>query len=307
MNLKYFYNFERQNLSDDLKKDFEFLVLEKLKINRIDLNSEDLKIDNVVVENLKSDLEDLKSGKPLAYILKSQFFLGYEFYVDPRVLIPRSETEYLVDFVLKEINKNKKFIDLNSDMQNYEQPVKQVSTKSGEFLNSVILDAGAGSGCIGISILLKNSNLKCIFVENSKAAIEVININLEKFKIKPERYVIIEDMAQIDEALIQLNSKKLDLFISNPPYIANDDPKVQASVLDYEPHSALFCEDEGLYYLKQWSLLAKEFLNKDNGFAVFEFGQCQENFLQTYANQNKMKSEIINDQYGRPRFWKITP
>lgn len=307
MNLKYFYNFERQNLSDDLKKDFEFLVLEKLKINRIDLNSEDLKIDTVEVENLKSDLEDLKSGKPLAYILKSQFFLGYEFYIDDRVLIPRSETEYLVDLVLNKINRNNKLIDSNIDQESHERKVKQRPISSLETQNGVMLDAGAGSGCIGISILLKTSNLKCIFVENSKSAIEVIKINLEKFRIGSDRYVIIEDIGQINQALVKLNSSELDLFISNPPYIANNDPEVQPSVLDYEPHSALFCDDEGLHYLKQWSLLAMEFLNKDTGLAIFEFGQGQENFLQSYAIQNKMKSQILNDQYGRPRFWKITP
>ncbi len=277
MIIKHFYNDERKNLPEDLKKDFEFLILEKLKISRMDLKSETLKVDEVVLRNLKSGLEELKSGKPLAYILKSQFFLGYEFYVDHRVLIPRSETEYMVDFVLKSMQHS----------------------------NQLVLDAGAGSGCIGISILLQRPNSKCIFVENSKAAIEVIKINLEKFKIVPERYFILDDINHINQALVDININKLDLFISNPPYIASHDPEVQDSVLKYEPHSALFCEDDGLKYLKDWSLLSIKHLNP-SGLSIFEFGHGQENFLQSFAIKNKIKSEIINDQYDRPRFWKIT-
>lgn len=292
MKLKSFYLSEIRNLKEDLKLDFKHLFLERLNITELELNKDDLILNSEQLKILNNDIEELKNDKPLAYILNSQFFLGFQFYVDHRVLIPRPETEYLVDYVLS-----------------------KVLTRMPYQNSLLVLDAGAGSGCIGISLLLKNQNIKCIFIENSKLAIEVIQINLKKYEISEDRYFIFETFEEL-ESHPQFKSKSeknvdgsinLDLFISNPPYISVEDGDVQASVFNYEPHTALFCEDQGLFYLKKWSKMALKYLNKDHGMALFEFGQNQENILQTFAFKNKMKSEIILDQYERPRFWKIVP
>ncbi len=277
MNLKSFFLDERKALSEDLRKDFEHLILEKLNVNRLDLQSQTKTIDETQLKIINQDLIELKKGKPLAYILKSQFFLGYDFYVDHRVLIPRSETEFMMDYCLKHTDDNFK----------------------------IVFDAGAGSGCLGISYLLKRKNSKCVFMENSKEAIEVIKINLEKFNIPKDRYIIAENFKDFESNPFYKDHSKIDLFVSNPPYISEDDLEVQSSVLNFEPHSALFCKDQGLDYLKKWSLQAIKYLNPKIGFGIFEFGQNQEIILQTFGNQHKMNSSILLDQYERPRFWKI--
>lgn len=276
MNLKEFIKIQKVDLSDDLSQDFDFLILESLNITKLDIHTGQYELSFEQHNKLQKDLEKLKSGEPLAYILNSQTFLNHNFYVDHRVLIPRSETEFLVDYVLKQSNSD--------------------SIK--------VLDAGAGSGCIGISYLLERKNSDCVFIEKSDLAIEVLQKNLDFHNIEKKRYSIFHTFEDYEKSVFY-KPENLDLFISNPPYIAVDDQRIDSSVIRYEPSLALYAEDDGLFYLKTWSVKALKYLKPKTGFAIFEFGLGQENFLQSYANMYKMNSEIIPDQYDVPRFWKI--
>lgn len=275
MDLKVFYQKELSNINDGLKSDFEHLILETLHIKKLDLLTKPIDLSDTDIYLLRSRIQDLKNKIPLAYILESQHFMGLDFYVDARVLIPRSETEYLVDYCLKNSAKDTKYI----------------------------FDAGAGSGCIGISYLVFRPQAHCVFLENSEDAIQVLKKNLEHHQLSEDRYKIFktfEDYENSEEAL-----NKIDLFISNPPYIDHGDERVAESVKRHEPLTALYAEDKGLYYLKTWALKARAYLKDHGQFAIFEFGLGQENELQEYAKMHNIPSEIIKDQYGHNRFWKL--
>jgi release factor glutamine methyltransferase len=283
--LKEFLKTQTQSVNPNLKLELEYLIRETLNITRLEFHDGQIQLTDENKNILIQGIKELKEEVPLAYILKSQDFMGLNFYVDSRVLIPRPETEYLVDLCLKTLKS-------------------LVCNSYGKVEELNILDSGAGSGCIGISILVFNPNAKCIFIEKSEDAIEVLKINLIKHNINSSRYQIFKSFEEFERNNKDFKNS-LDLFISNPPYIASHDQQVESSVLKYEPSIALFAEDEGLYYLKNWSLKAIEYLKSGTGFALFEFGQGQENILQSYGNLMTMKTEIIEDQYQKPRFWKI--
>lgn len=276
MDLKVFYQKEISDLDKDLKSDFEHLILETLQINKLDLHSGQIELSDTDIYLLRARIKDLKNNVPLAYILESQNFMGLDFYVDERVLIPRSETEYLVDYCLKQ-----------TDL---------------ETLN--VFDAGAGSGCIGVSYLVLRPKSFCTFMEKSDKAIEVLKKNLEIHNISKDRFQIVKDFEEF-ERLTPKKNQSLDLFISNPPYIAKTDERVESSVLKHEPSMALFADDEGFLYLKSWALKALSYLSEKGQFAIFEFGLGQESELQSFAEAHQLQSEIIKDQYGSDRFWKV--
>ena len=171
-------------------------------------------------ECIKRIISELKENKPIQYILGEAEFYGLKFKVNKHTLIPRPETEELVDWILKE--------DFNS-----------------------ILDIGTGSGCIAIS-LAKSSSAQITAIDNCKKALEVAkeNAKLNKVNIK----FCMQDILQ---STFLLN---MDVIVSNPPYILESEKQnMKANVLQYEPHLALFTADKDplLFYKKIGSLASK--------------------------------------------------
>ena len=169
---------------------------------------------------IKQIINELKENKPIQYILGEAEFYGLKFKVNKHTLIPRPETEELVDWILKE--------DFNS-----------------------VLDIGTGSGCIAIS-LAKHSTAQIAAIDNCEKALEVAeeNAKLNKVNIK----FCTQDILQSTSFL------NLDLIVSNPPYILESEKQnMKANVLQYEPHLALFTPDKDplLFYKKIGSLAAK--------------------------------------------------
>lgn len=276
MTLKLLFSEFKRDLGEEMISDLEFLFTETLGVSKLDLQVNEDQISKSDIELMTEKLKKFKKGIPLSYIINSQDFYGYKFFVDKRVLIPRPETECLIDYCLK--------------------------TTDSEFLK--VLDAGAGSGCLGITYLLERKKSFCTFVENSEEAIEVLKINLAKFNIDRDRYQILRSFDEL-ESVSDTNSRNLDLFISNPPYIKVGDERVSENVLSHEPHRALFAEDNGLKYLKIWSKIALNLLKNSRAFAIFEFGLEQDLELKSYALETNLSFEIIKDQYGENRFFKI--
>ena len=171
-------------------------------------------------ECIKRIISELKENKPIQYILGEAEFYGLKFKVNKHTLIPRPETEELVDWILKE--------DFNS-----------------------ILDIGTGSGCIAIS-LAKSSSAQITAIDNCKKALEVAkeNAKLNKVNIK----FCMQDILQ---STFLLN---MDVIVSNPPYILESEKQnMKANVLQYEPHLALFTADKDplLFYKKIGGLASK--------------------------------------------------
>jgi release factor glutamine methyltransferase len=250
-----------------------YIVLEnKQLLKRIDLALQpDLTFTETELTDWNLILNQLKTEKPIQYIIGSTFFYDLEFFVDQNVLIPRQETEELVDLIIKE-NKNH-----DSDTLK-------------------ILDIGTGSGCIAISIakyIPKGSvtaldvSEKALAVAKKNAQHNQVNVNFE-----------LKNILQTND-LNQL----YDIIVSNPPYIRNLEKKeIKKNVLDNEPHLALFVENhDPLIFYRKIAELAQKNLS-ENGKLYFEINQYLG--LETVDLLEKMnfkEIKLIQDIYNNHR------
>ena len=217
-------------------------------------------------------LKELSSGKPIQYIIGNVDFYGNIINVNESVLIPRFETELLVDIAIKKI-KN-----LFKD--------KQVD----------ILDLGTGSGCIAIT-LKKETNSKVDALDISIDALEVATQNAKLNNV--EINYIKGDMSTYKD-------KKNDVIISNPPYIRYDE-EIMDIVKNNEPHLALYAEDEGLYFYKK-IIDNIPYITKEKYLVCFEIGQHQSSAIVDYAKKQLKDINIIvdKDYSDKDRFIFIT-
>ena len=213
--------------------------------------------------------KELKKNIPIQYILKEAWFYNLKFYVNQHVLIPRPETEELVDLILKE-NKNA----------------------------LSFLDIGTGSGCIPISIKKNNPTSNVYACDISKDALLVAKKNAEINKAP----ITLIDLDVLDNKAVQEKLETtFDVIISNPPYIKIDEKNLLSKhVIDNEPHLALFVNgtDDILFYKKIIDL-CEEKLNA-NGKLYFELNPLTAEDVLSYANNSK----IFKDMSGKLRFLK---
>ena len=215
-------------------------------------------------DKLEESINKLNQGMPVQYIVGNVEFYGCIIEVNKDVLIPRFETEELVDRVIKRL-KNKKNLD--------------------------IVDLGTGSGCIAIS-LAKNLNSNVDAVDISKDALEVAKKNAINNKVNINFY--------LGDMLKPLN-KKYDVIISNPPYIAYDE-EIMDVVKNNEPHLALYADNNGLYYYEQILKNVKDYL-KENYLIAFEIGCKQAKKIESLAHQYlKCNVTIEKDLSGKDRY-----
>ncbi len=215
-------------------------------------------------DKLEEGINKLNQGMPVQYIVGDVEFYGSIIEVNENVLIPRFETEELVDRVIKRLkNKN----------------------------NLNIVDLGTGSGCIAIS-LAKNLNSNVDAVDISNDALEVAKKNAINNKVNINFY--------LGDMLKPLN-KKYDVIISNPPYIAYDE-EIMDVVKNNEPHLALYADNNGLYYYEQILKNAKNYLKKDYLIA-FEIGYKQAKKIESLVHQYlKCNVTIEKDLSGKDRY-----
>ena len=196
---------------------------------------------------LKKGLKKLEKGIPVQYIVGNVSFYGYKINVNKNVLIPRFETEELVENTLKLIDKY------------FKGKIK-------------VLDIGTGSGCISIALKKENSNLDITSTDISKKALKVAKNNAKENNV---------DIKFINTNLYDGINDKFDCIISNPPYIAHDE-EIMDIVYDNEPHLALFADNNGLYYYEEIFKKAKDYLNKEY-YIFFEIGETQANDIKKLA------------------------
>ncbi len=193
-------------------------------------------------------LEDLKQQKPIQYILGETEFYGLPFKVNEHVLIPRPETEELVDWIIRSVTSSV-----------VEKPMK-------------ILDIGTGSGCIAISLAKNLPNAKVYALDVSKKALKVAKANALLNNVE----ITFVEADILDESTWNLEFKELefDTIVSNPPYVRElEKQEIQPNVLDNEPHLALFVEDENpLVFYKVITDFAVANL-KQKGELFFEINQ----------------------------------
>ena len=219
----------KQELSDSTDEreiiSWAYLTIEYLLgYNRSDcIIHVDKEITSEITDRIKQIIADLKTKKPIQYILGETDFYGLQFKVNEHTLIPRPETEELVEWILKE-----------------------------EF--SSALDIGTGSGCIAIT-LAKNTNAIITAIDVSKEVLKVAKKNAKWNGVK---------VKFIQQDILQINTlPKVDLIVSNPPYVLNSEKeKMESNVLDFEPDLALFISDnDPLLFYKKIGVLAEKSLN----------------------------------------------
>ena len=225
-------------------------------------------------------LDHLKQQRPIQYILGETEFYGSLFKVNENVLIPRPETEELVDKIIRAVTSN---------------PVEKS-------LN--ILDIGTGSGCIAISLAKNLPNTKVYALDVSKDAIKVAKQNAELNNV--EINLIEADILNKNCHSLINEEFKFDIIVSNPPYVRNlEKVEIQSNVLDNEPHLALFVDDENpLLFYKAITEFAVNNL-KPNGRLYFEINQyLGEETKQLLVDANFENIELLKDLNGNDRMLK---
>lgn len=253
-----------------LEKDLDPSVMNLLLEHVLGLSNQEILMKNILdldedkTSRFFSLLEEyLKNERPIQYILGYTYFYKRKFIVNKNVLIPRFETEELVYHALKIIKEN--------DYKN-------------------IADIGSGSGNINITLKLENENLNVMGLDISKDALDVSKENAFNLNANINYYE-----SDLLSYLID-NNIKVDLIISNPPYIDINDNEVDDIVRNNEPSLALFASDNGLYNYKKIIDDSKKVLNK-NGSILFEIGYTQGNILKEYAlnKYQNIEVKIIKD------------
>ena len=228
--------------------------------NLLFLNKEEA-LDEKIENELKIINDKINEGYPLQYAIGKWNFYGLDLLVDKRALIPRYETEILVDLIINDNSNNKK-----------------------------ILDIGTGSGAISLALSKNLKDSKIIGVDISKNAIDLANENKIKLNINNVEFKESDIFSNIDE--------NFDIIVSNPPYINKEDFEKLDNKLYYEPQNALYGGEDGLYFYKKIIKNAKNFLNK-NGKIYLEIGYDQKdsiiNLLEEYGYKQIKSYKDFND------------
>ncbi|MBT6068752.1 peptide chain release factor N(5)-glutamine methyltransferase [Candidatus Peregrinibacteria bacterium] len=257
-------------------------------------------LDDEICKKLKADISELERGYPLAYIRSKADFFGLEFLVNENVLIPRRETEVLVENAISCIQK------LNSDLE----AVKMV-------------ELGVGSGCISISVaknfvhVNKNDTdfshkLAILGVEKSREALEIARENVKKYGL--------ENIIELREGdlLTGISSgadEQFDILVANLPYV-DEESEVGLGVREFEPYEALFAEERGLaLYREVLEQICAKKSSVDGGFGfkfiLFEIGFDQAKRMRElceefgFTEEQGWNVEVIKDLEGRGRVIRL--
>ena len=258
---------------------FFYLILEeKYQLKRIDLALQpDLVLSENEINNWNIILEQLKKEIPVQYLLGKTSFYGLDFEVNPNVLIPRQETEDLVQWIIESSN---------------------VKAKSQELK---IVDIGTGSGCIAISIAKNIAHSKVFAIDVSENALATAQKNAEINNVV---------VTFLNKNILETTDleQQFDIIVSNPPYVRNlEKQEIKKNVLDNEPHLALFVDDnDALIFYKKIAQLALLNLS-ENGALYFEINQyLGKEMIELLEEMNFKNVELRKDIYGNDRMIKGT-
>ncbi|BBM51636.1 HemK family modification methylase [Leptotrichia trevisanii] len=294
-----FENMEKSEKQLKLLLDKSILYLEKNSIAESKLIAEIvfshvLDVDRMMLfTRYKDEIEDEKIERiryfiqkigrekfPVQYLLNEQEFYGRKFYVDKGVLIPRQDTEVLVekmiDILKNNILKNK----------NFEKNSK---------IHPKILDIGVGSGIIGITAALEIEDSYVLGVDISEKALETAEKNKQLLKVSNIKFLKSNLFENVE-------FKQFDMIVSNPPYISLNEAGIMSDdTLLHEPSEALFAENDGLYFYYEICQKAADYL-ADFGYLLFEIGYRQgKNIAKIMTSSGFKNVEVIKDLAGLDR------
>ena len=246
------------------------LIIEKAfdsELPRILMNR-DSAVPESILDNIQDMTEKRKKGFPIQYILGEWEFYGYKFKVGEGVLIPRQDTETLIDYVLDICRKN-----------NIKSPK--------------IIDLCSGTGCIAIALKKEMPDSEIYALENSGIALAYLEYNA---KLNQADIKIME--ADVLEDKYTDNFKDFDIIVSNPPYLTRQDMRELQPEVRFEPITALYAGEDGLYFYQRITPLGKKIL-KSGGMIVYEIGMNQHDSVSDILKSNNFgKIEFIKDTAG---------
>ncbi len=246
--------------------DAEVLLRNVLDISRAEiLTSPELLVSDESFTKFQEMLSMRKKFKPIQYILHTVEFMSLDFYVNENVLIPRGDTEILVEYGISEINKN-----------GYKN----------------ILELGTGSGCISVSVAANCQDVNVVAVDISQEALEVARKNAAEHLVGDRIEFLHGDLF---EPLGNVEHK-FDLILSNPPYIRQlDIETLGENVKLYEPRLALDGGLDGLFFYKKISESAKKYLRETGGMIIFEVGHDQADEVSEILRNLGYQTEVVRD------------
>jgi release factor glutamine methyltransferase len=266
--------FFKEKKFDNPRKEIEWLLCSLLKCNRIDIY---LRFEEPIIkaqlQTLKQWIKRRLNHEPLQYITNNSSFYGRDFYVNNQVLIPRPETERLIDFSINKINNLK---------------------------NPRILEVGTGSGCIALTLGLEIKKSKVLSIDVCSKAIKVANKNKNNYNVSN---VTFKEM----DIIKNKPNGMFDLFISNPPYIGvNEVKELMKDVKDYEPLIALTDYEDGYRFYKRFSRIIPE-LVKNGGSIILELGNVkQPKLISDFFSSLWYSKSIEKDFNGDDRILVMT-
>ncbi len=227
----------------------------------------DQELDPGPVDAYRTILNERQQGKPIAYIIGNREFWSRDFKVSPDVLIPRPDTELLIEFSLELIPTN--------------QPYKAI-------------DLGTGSGIIAITLAAERPQAHISATDISPAALQLAQANAAKHNVQAIQFYQSNWFDKIPAG-------KFDLIVSNPPYLAEDDEHLQQGDLRFEPKTALIAAQQGLSDIRTIATTARDKL-ENGGFLVVEHGYNQQNDVQNlFRSLGYCNIQAHTDLSGQPR------
>ena len=249
-------------VSSSPELDSEILLMKALRVSRAYLYTYNEK---VIPDSKKKLLEELVNRRmnkePIAYILGKKEFWSRDFYINQHTLIPRPESEMLVELIIQ-ANARKKI--------------------------SSILELGTGSGCISVSLAKELSHSQIVSTDICAKALKVANKNAQHYGVNNISFIKSDWFNKLD-------NQKFDCIVSNPPYIREDDPYL--SELTFEPSKALVSGDDGLEAIEIISSNAAEYLSPE-GKIFIEHGKDQKKEIQKIFELNNWRDIICHRDFG---------
>ena len=276
---KHFFD-SLKNIQDEQEIDsFFFILTEYLhNLKRVDIAlNPNFEISEEEVEKWNAILSELQQEKPIQYITGEAWFYGLQFEVNENTLIPRPETEELVEWIIE----------------------SQKSKDQSQKLE--ILDIGTGTGCIPISLKANLPQANVSAIDVSEQALEVAKRNAVSNNV--EVNFIQANILEVEDL-----NQHFDIIVSNPPYVRNlEKQEIKKNVLDYEPHLALFVEDtDALLFYRKIAQLAFDNLTP-NGLLFFEINQyLGKETIELLQNLGFKNIELKKDMFGNNRMIKCS-
>ena len=286
----HFFDALKNSQDEQEIESFFFILTEYLhNLKRVDVTlNPNFELSEAEVGKWNAILAQLQLEKPIQYITGEAWFYGLQFEVNENTLIPRPETEELVEWII----------------ESWKLEVGSWKSENQKRIN--VLDIGTGTGCIPITLKTNLPQANVFAIDVSEMALEVARRNAELNKVEVNfiqaNILEVEDVSKIQTSISQLPTN-FDIIVSNPPYVRNlEKQEIKKNVLDYEPHLALFVEDTDalLFYRKIAQLSIKNL--SPNGLLFFEINQyLGKETVELLENLGFKNIELKKDMFGNDR------